>query len=115
MAIKDEMELDAGQFFRQIEGQLPEAQRQTLILLLDKYAHLSTATLLLDITDFNLIMSRSRNMYMDSSFPKRIGDKDTVGGHNHETANICLMQSTIEYLYGADCLNKKVKFDFRDE
>jgi len=109
---ESEIEYDISQFFRQIDGQLPEEKKKTLKLLIDKYTHVSTSTFLMDKSDFLQITSGAIRLYVDRSFPKKV--KNTlIGSQKGEAANLCLIESAIEYLESRDCLKKKAIFDYK--
>lgn len=113
MSLKQDLEQDISEFFRQIEKQLPESQKKTLMLLFDKYMHISTTPVKWVRRDFDMIKENATRLFIDSAFPKQFNNsysKITAA----EAANFCLIVSTIAYLNSQDCLKKLPKFDLKD-
>lgn len=118
MSIQDQLESDISAFFRNIEGQLPEARKKTLKLLIDKYAHLYSTTVVLDKHDFDMIKDHARQFFVNSSFPKKIGSTKNPGYTNKEISGgdinvLSIIEGTISVLNGKECLKRLPKFDYR--
>lgn len=113
MSIKEQLEEDVAAFFRNIEGQLPESKKKTLMHLIDKYAHLFSAPILLTKHDFEMVKDHARRFLIDSAFPKKIGsNRQEV--HPSEANILSIIEGTITVLNGKECLRKLPKFDYRD-
>ena len=112
MSIKDKLEQDITSFFNDIENQLSDSKKKTLMLLFDKYIHLSSSATLWDNTDLQNIKSSAIRLHNDRNWPKRLGRFGTISGG--EVAQICLVEATISYLYSEDCLKKLPKFDYKE-
>ena len=114
MKLKEKLDVDIKAFFRDIEKMLPEGREKALRILIDKYCHLSSATVLFDKSDFDNIKSHATREFIDKAFPKKFRNsyREITSG---ESANYCLIKSTISYLYSKDCLKKLPKFDIEGE
>lgn len=114
MSAKENLEADILAFFRQIENQSIDDQRQTLRLLIDKYIHLTTATMLMDKHDLEVIVSTAKGLMAQKTFPAFLGkNKRRVG--EDEQATICIIESTVSHLNKNDCLKRLPKFDYRED
>lgn len=113
MSIKEQLEEDVSAFFENIEGQLPEARKRTLLNLIDKYAHLFSTPIMLTKYDFEMIKDHARKFLINSAFPKKIGsNRGEV--HPSEANILSVIEGTITVLNGKECLRKLPKFDYRD-
>lgn len=112
MSIKEQLEEDVAAFFRNIEGQLPEAQKRTLLQLIDKYAHLFSTPILLEKHDFEMIKDHARKFLIDSAFPKKVGFKGQEI-HPSEANILSVIEGTIMVLNGKECFRKLPKFNYR--
>lgn len=113
MSINDQLEADVAAFFDNIKGQLPESQRKTLKLLIDKYAHLYSTPVLLDKHDFDMVKSHAHRFLIDSAFPKKIGSNRREVG-NYEANVLSVIEGTIMVLNGKECFKRLPRFDYRD-
>lgn len=110
MRLNDQLKQDISDFFRNAEKQLLETQKKSLLMLFDKYIHLSTTPVKLTKQDFEKIKSRASAMYVDTAFPKHF-NKSSAKITPMEAANFCLVQATIDYLHAEDCIKKMPIFD----
>lgn len=114
VSLKEEIEIDIKQFFRQIENCELNTKIELLRMLLCKYSHISTSTFLMDSHDLNSIISRAKSKFSNDSFPIHLG-KRKVRVTQGELSNLCIIESTIIHLNKNDCLKKMPKFDKREE
>lgn len=112
MSIKDQLDTDIADFFRNIEGQLPEAQKKTLKLLIDKYAHLYSTPVMLDKGDFDTVRSLAHSFFINSGFPKYIGSKRREVTQ-YDANVLSIIEGTIGMLNSKECFKKLPKFDYR--
>jgi hypothetical protein len=105
--------MDIHQFFRQIEGQLADGKRETLRLLVDKYIHLTRATVLLNKGDFDDIREMATKMYLDRKWPKKFKNSNRSIVPT-EATNMCIIEATIAHLNNLECLKKTPKIDYED-
>ena len=113
MNIKDQLDSDIAAFFENIKGQLPEGQKKTLRLLIEKYAHLFSTPTLLDKNDFNMIKSHANTFFINSNFPKKVGsDRREIS--QYEANVLSIIEGTITVLNSKECFNRLPKFDYRD-
>ena len=112
MTLKESVESDIRKFLNDIEDQSLDDKIRTLRLLMDKYIHLTTADLLLEKYDFEMIKSGAITLYTEKKWPKKLGkyEDDIVG---NEVPKVCLIESTITYLNSKDCLKKLPKFNYK--
>lgn len=114
MDLEESVEQDIIRFFKDIENQIPQDQRRTLKLLLDKYIHLTQATELLRVHDFSNVVSKAQGYYKDFAFPKYVGStRRPIGTYFEECTNLCMIEATIEILNGKGCFRKIPKFDYK--
>lgn len=113
MSIKDQLDSDIEAFFRNIDGQLYESKKKTLKMLLDKYIHLYSAPVLLDKNDFEMIKSHAHTFYLNSSFPKTVGETRREISQ-YEANVLSIIEGTIDLLNSKECFKKLPKFDYRD-
>jgi len=110
--LKDDLEQEINQFFREIHNMLPEGKKKALLLLFDKYMHLSTTPMKLDKGDFDAIKESGIQLFKDQGFPKAFNNSHREIS-TYEAANFCLIEATISHLYSKDCLKKMPKFDLK--
>lgn len=114
MSVRETLEADIIAFFKQIESQNTNDQRQTLRLLIDKYIHLTTSSMLMDKHDLEVIVSSAKTLMSQKTFPAYLGNnKRRVG--EEEQATVCIIESTISHLNKNDCLKRLPKFDYRED
>lgn len=113
MSLKDQLDADVEAFFRNIDKQLPESQRKTLKLLIDKYAHLYSVPILLDRNDFDMIRSYAHNFFTQNNFPKLVGAKRREIGV-YEANTLSLIEGTFMLLNNKECFKKMPKFDYKE-
>ena len=113
MSIRDQLDMDIQAFFNNIEAQLPEARKKTLLMLIDKYTHLFTTPVLLDKNDFEMVKNFAHTFIMDKSFPKKIGPNKREISIS-EARILSIIEGTITMLNSKECLKKFPKFDYRD-
>jgi hypothetical protein len=112
MSLKKDIEDDISEFFRQTHKQSDQDKKKALMILFDKYIHLSTATELLTKYDFDMIKSNAIKLFTDRAWPKKFNNSyQEVSGQ--EAPNFSLVESTISYLNSKDCLKKMPKFDYK--
>jgi len=114
VSLKEEIEIDIKQFFRQIESCDSNTQIELLRMLLHKYSYISTSTFLMDNHDLNSIISGAKLKFANDSFPIHLGERK-VKVTQGELPNLCVIESTIAHLNKNDCLKKIPKFDKREE
>lgn len=113
MSLKDQLEADIHLFFENIEKQDRQDKHKTLRILLEKYAHITTASCSLDKSDFDTVRNEAHRFYVDKSFPKFLGSKRREI-HSTENNILAIIEGTIIMLNSHDCLKKIPKFDYRD-
>lgn len=113
MGITDKLEADMNEFFENIEKQTPEGKKKTLKLLIDKYAHLMSTPIMLDKHDYDMIRDQAQRFFINSAFPKYLGDKKREVS-SHEANVLSVAEATISVLNSKDCFKKLPKFDYRD-
>lgn len=112
--IKKNLERDIGSFFEESSKMLPEGKKKALMILFDKYMHITSADTLFEKYDFDLIKSSAVDLYKNLNFPKKFnGSYQQIS--SEESANFCLVLATINYLHGKDCLKKTPKFNLTKE
>lgn len=112
-SLKEQVEVDIKRFFEQIEKQNHNDQIETLRNLLDKYIHLSNSDYMMDYHDLNMIISGAKGKFVSKTFPVFLGDKRRRVSEEKQ-ANLCLIESAIEYLNKNDCFKKLPKFDYKE-
>lgn len=112
MSIKQQLESDIDEFFRNSDKQLPEGRKKSLILLFDKYMHITSDPVKFIKRDFEMIKSHAIDMFKDSHFPKDFNNSYSKISTD-EAANFCLVVATISYLQSKDCLKKLPIFDLK--
>jgi hypothetical protein len=114
MSVRDTLDTDIINFFENIESQDINDRRQTLRNLMDKYIHLTKATLLMDKHDLEVIISGAKSLMAGKTFPVVLGDnKRRV--HENEQVTLCIVESTVSHLNKKDCLKRLPKFDYRSD
>lgn len=113
MAIEDQLDADILSFFENVEKQTLDAKAKTLKLLIDKYAHLISAPILLDKYDFEMIKEHANRFYATETFPKKLGENRREIS-SYEANVLSIIEGTIMVLNNNDCLKKLPKFDYRD-
>jgi hypothetical protein len=113
MSLKQDLDADILAFFEQIEKQTDEGKRKSLKLFMEKYLHLTTTDCLLDKHDFEMVKDHAHRFYVNSAFPKKIGNNRREIS-SHEANVLAIIEGTIQVLNGRDCLKKIAKFDYRD-
>jgi len=114
LRLKEELERDIQQFFQQVENQLPEGKRDTLKLLIDKYCHISSAPILFDKSDFDMIEQFAQKFFVNAHLPKVIGkNRRTIEGGDLRV--LAIIEGTISYLQSQDCFKKLPKFDYKEK
>ena len=112
MSIKEQLEMDICSFFENIEKQDLADRKKTLRLLIDKYAHLFSAPVVLDKYDFDMIKSYALDFYKAHTFPKFVGSKRQEI-HSSEANILSVIEGTIMRLNHQECLRKLPKFDYK--
>ena len=113
MSLKQQLEQDIAQFFRDIDGMLPEGKKKALALLIDKYCHLSSAPVKWDKSHFDNIKSSAIQLFKDKAYPKKFNNSYREFS-TQEAPNVCLVEATIAYLHAQDCLKKLPTFDVKE-
>jgi len=103
--IEDEIK----QMLQQIESQEDFDKIQTVKNLLDKYIHLSKSDFLIDFHDFNYIISHSKLMAGNDTFPIYLEPNGREINNNLIPA-YCIINSTIGFLNSKECLRKLPRF-----
>lgn len=112
MSLKKQIEQDVDSFFKDIDKMLPEGKKKALMLLFEKYCHISSADTLFNKQDFNRIKEHAITLYKDQAFPKKFNNSySEISGQ--EAPNFCLVQAVIDYLHSKDCLKKTPRFDIK--
>lgn len=111
--LKDDLEQDIMRFFTEIEKMTVGDKKKTLINLFDKYLHLSTAGILFDKQDFDRIKGQATKLYLDRAWPKKFNNSYSDISTS-EAPNACMIEATIGYLNGKDCLKKLPKFNYKE-
>ncbi len=113
MSLKEDLEQDITQFFREIDDMLPEGKKKHLKLLFDKYCHISTSDVLFDKSDLDMIKSLAHSRWLDKAGRAYLGKKriEVSGG---DIDVLRMVEGTIVYLNSKDCLKKLPKFDYKE-
>lgn len=114
MGLKQQLEQDIAQFFRDIDDMLPEGKKKALELLIEKYCHLSSAPVKWDKSHFEMIKSHAITLFKDKAYPKKFNNSYREFS-TQEAPNVCLIEATISHLHSEDCLKKLPKFDVRED
>lgn len=114
MSLKEEIEIDIHQFFRQIENTTHNDKLEILRMLLQKYAHLTSSYYIMDSHDLTSIIGNAKSKFANDSLPIYLGNKKTKVRQG-DIANLFLIESTILHLNKNDCLKKIPKFDKHEE
>lgn len=114
MSLKEEIEIDIHQFFRQIENATRNDQLKTLRMLLEKYAHLSQAEYVMDYHDLNTMIGNAKHRFANDAFPIYLGERKRKVAPG-DLPNLLLIEAVIAHLNKNDCLKKMPKFDKRKE
>jgi len=114
VSLEKEIEQDISQFFREIKGMSSLDKKKTLSNLMDKYLHITTATILLDKQDFELIKGNAAKLYIDRAWPKNMKEGFSREIAGSDAVNISLMEATIMHLNYKDCLKKNPKFNYEE-
>lgn len=112
MSIQDQLEADIHAFFENIERQLPEGKRKTLRMLIDKYAHLFSTPVMLDKHDFDMVRSHAHTFFINSTFPKFVGDSRREIDQ-YEASMLSIIEGTITVLNNKECFKKMPRFDYK--
>jgi len=112
MSIKEQLNADIHAFFENTEKQLPEYRRKTLLMLIEKYAHLTSTPLLLDKRDFDMIRGYAHTFFINSTFPKFVGDNRREIDQ-YEANMLSIIEGTIHLLNSKECFKKMPQFDYR--
>jgi hypothetical protein len=104
-SLEGKISQDALEFLNQIDTLSHSAKRDLLVLLLQKYALLSTTELLLDKRDFDDIISASKGLFAHKTMPVKLQGSDIPLDH-HQIANLCVIESTISVLNKHKAFNK---------
>ena len=115
-SIKKQLEADINDFFEQIDNQNLNDQKETLRLLLKKYAHLSNAEYLMDSHDLSMIVGGAKTKLTSMKLPQFLA----AGSVNRkitpdEISNVCIVEATISHLNKKDCLKRLPKFDYKED
>lgn len=113
MSLKDQIEGDISNFFANIENLGVNDQKETLRILLSKYAQLSSSDFLLDKNNLDQIIDNAKTLMSNKTMPMFLGEKKRRIPE-HEQATVCLIESTISQLNKNDCLKRLPKFDYKD-
>lgn len=114
MGLHEQIDQDISQFFRDIENMLLEDQKKTLKNLLDKYCHLSTASVKWDRNHFDIIKGYAMKSFNNQAFPKKFNNSYAEFS-TQEAPNVCLIEATIDHLNAQDCLKKLPKFNIKED
>ena len=116
MTLKEEVEQDIKNFYKQIESQDFNDKIGTLRVLLNKYAHLSTVDFLMDKNDFDSIISNARGLFVRKSMPTRLVKSGIIDVklEPSEEKNLCLIESAVAFFNKNECLNKLPRFKYKD-
>lgn len=114
MSVKDQIEFDIRDFFEQTKNQSSSDQKETLRILLEKYAHLSKADFIMDKNDLDVIIGNAKSLMAQKTFPCFMG-KTKRRVMEHEQANLCVIESTISHLNKSNCLKKLPKFEYKED
>jgi len=114
MGVKDEIDTDIINFFKQIENQNTNDKQKTLKNLIDKYAHISQSDYMMDWYDLQSIVNCAKTLFSNKSFPMFLGDKRKRVNQN-EQANLCVIEETVRHLNHKECFKKLPRFDFRED
>lgn len=112
MSLQEEIERDINQFFREIQNMPGQDQKKALKNLMDKYFHLTTATILFDASDYKLIKNHAGHLYTSRSWPKKMKTGFSREVEGADAVNISIVEATILHLNSKDCLKKVPKFDY---
>ena len=114
--LKQEMELDICNFFRQIDNQNFTDQKETLKLLLDKYCHITKSDYMMDMHDLRSITSSAVGKASSNSMNKCLeSGSRKVKLSQEEMIKIFIVESTIGHLNKKGCLKKMAKFDYKED
>ena len=112
--IKNQLDTDILNFFKNIETQSVNDQVQTLKNLFNKHLHLHTCDHKMDYYDLMKIVNLAKGKFADRSFPVYLGDPRKLVPQN-ELTNLCVIECVVEYLNQNDCLKKMPKFDYKED
>lgn len=112
MTTKDTLDFDVENFFKEIENQNANDQRQTLRNLMDKYIHLTQSEYLMDSSDLLRIITLSKTIFANKTMPIYLGEKNKRVSDGDQ-ANLCIIEATIAFLNSKECLKKIAKFDIK--
>lgn len=113
MSLKDQIDGDISSFFKNIENLGINDQKDTLRILLSKYAQLSSSEFLMDKINLDSIIDNAKTLMSTKTMPMFIGAKKKKVPE-HEQATVCIIESTISHINKNDCLKRLPKFDYRD-
>jgi hypothetical protein len=111
--LENRLKIDIESFFTDIESQTEEDKRKSLMVLLDKYIHITKSDYLMDGTDLINIISGAKTIFVQKSFPTYIG-KSNKQISQEEQRIACIVESTILHLNHKECFKKLPKFDYKE-
>lgn len=114
MDIKQQLELDIINFFKQIDTQNNVDQKETLKNLMNKYIHLTKADFMMEKYDLEVIVSNAKNLMANKTFPVYLGSNKRKVFEDEQTS-LCIIESTVTYLNKNECLKKLPRFDYRED
>ncbi len=114
MSNQIDLDREVESFFKDIEKQNQQDKRDTLKILLAKCIHLNTSKLMMDNSDVRSIISNAKIIYQNETFPMFLGDNRARLSESDQ-ANVCVIQSAINYFNTKDCFNKLPVFDKRED
>jgi hypothetical protein len=112
--MKQNLEADMINFFKQIESQSESDQKETLRLLLDKYIHLTKAEFVMDKHDLEQIISTAKANMVNTTMPITLG-KTKRRVHPDQQPTLCIIEATVSHLNKNECLKRLPKFDYRED
>ena len=117
MSLKDELDVDIRNFFKQIETQSTNDKLKTLRNLIDKYIHLSTTTHLIDNIDLMNIVSNAKGIYANKPMPLylKTSSNRVSKVRQDDLSTVCLVESIVAFLNKNDCLKKMPKFNYTED
>lgn len=113
VSLKQDLEHDIAQFLREMEKMLPEDQKKHLFMLVEKYCHITTSTMLLDKYDLDMIKSAAHSIWLDKPARAYLGKnrREVTSG---DINVLRIVEGTIAHLNSKDCLKKLPKFDYKE-
>jgi hypothetical protein len=111
--LENRLKVDMESFFTDIENQTEEDKRKSLVVLLDKYIHLTKSDYLMDETDLLNIVAGAKTIFVHKSFPICIGKRNKQISQEEQRI-VCIIESIILHLNNKECLKKLPKFDYKE-